>query len=82
MNMTRQQQNDFNDLELICSNVSERFNVNEFSQRLKERLHTLHYYEWIYFNGVDSYDAQQKTMCSNSEEDFIAIDLGDFNCES
>ena len=81
MNMI-QQQNDFNDLEYICKCASARFNIEDFQQRLNERLRKLHYYEWIHFNGADSDDAQQKIMCSNSEEDFIAIDLGDFNCES
>lgn len=51
--------------------------------RLRKRLNKLHYYEHVYFNGVDNEDAQRKIMCRNDPEDFVKIDLeGDLMCES
>ena len=45
--------------------------------KLKERLHKLHFYEWVFFNGRDSDEARRLKSCKNDERELIELNLND-----
>ena len=42
---------------------------------LKQRFDKLHYYEQVFFDGIDSDDAKLRKPCSNDPREFIKLDL-------
>lgn len=77
MSIVDQQTHDFRLMSTIEDYVSHNIDKHNICNELKERLHKLHFYEWVFFNGRDSDDARRLKPCTNDEREFIELDLNE-----
>lgn len=75
MSIANQQTYDF----MMIRTIEDYVNIDEHNicNKLKERLHKLHFYEWVFFNGRDSDEARRLKPCTNDERELIELDLNE-----